>query len=210
MKILLYWVQITQMANLLMALSWALFYILHTALAASKLKRILESKWPDHYKWYRLFYSILSTILFMGILIQAMFLPAVSIFSTNPYSQYAGYMVATAGVIVLLRSAKQISLSSFLGVRPISKSPEKTELIISGIYSKVRHPLYVGLLGIFLGYFLVSGTVGALIHLGCLMVYLPIGIYFEEKNLLAEFGDRYRDYQKEVPAFFPKLHKKRA
>lgn len=192
-----------------MALTWVLFYLLHTALAASKLKRILESKWPHHYKWYRLFYSILSTILFLGILVQAMFLPAVSVFSTNPFSQYVGYMVATAGVIVLLRSAKHISLGSFLGVRPISKSTEKTELIISGIYSKVRHPLYVGLLGIFLGYFLVSGTVGALIHLGCLIGYLPIGIYYEEKNLIAEFGDRYLGYKKEVPAFFPKFHKKR-
>lgn len=197
------------MSHFLMVLSWGLFYFLHTSLAASKLKRILESKWPHHYKWYRLFYSILSTILFLGILIQAMLLPAISVFYTNPFSQYAGYMVATAGVIVLLRSAKQISLGSFLGVRSASKNLQKSELVISGIYSQVRHPLYVGLLGIFLGFFLVSGTVGALIHLGCLIGYLPIGIYFEEKNLIAEYGGAYRQYQKEVPSFFPKIHKKR-
>lgn len=197
------------MSNLLMVLSWGLFYFLHTALAASKLKRILESKWPSRYKWYRLFYSVLSSILFVGILIQAMILPVDLLFTPSSFNQYAGYMVATAGVIVLLRSLKKIPIKSFLGLKPENLAVNNTELVNSGIYSQIRHPLYLGLLAIFLGYFLVSGTVGALIHLGCLIVYLPIGIYFEEKNLIAEFGDQYRNYQKVVPAFFPKIHKKR-
>ncbi len=197
------------MTNLLMVLSWGLFYFVHSALAASKLKRILESKWPSHYKWYRLFYSVLSSILFLGILIQAMFLPVELVFSPDSFSQYGGYLIATLGIIILSRSTKQISLGSFLGTQLKKEKTSESKLIISGIYSHVRHPLYVGLLGTFLGYFLVSGTVGALIHLSCLIVYLPIGIYFEEKNLIAEYEDQYRNYRKEVPAFFPKLHKKR-
>lgn len=197
------------MANLLLVFSWGLFYFLHSALAAYKLKRILESKWPNHYKWYRLGYSVLSGILFSGILIQAVVLQVQQVYVPGSFSQYAGYMVATAGVIVLLRSLKKIPIKSFLGLKPENLAVNNTELVNSGIYSQIRHPLYLGLLAIFLGYFLVSGTVGALIHLGCLIVYLPIGIHFEEKNLLAEFGDHYRNYQKEVPAFFPRIHKKR-
>lgn len=192
-----------------MILSWGLFYFLHTALAASKLKRILESRWPNPYKWYRLFYSVLSSILFMGILIQAMVLPVKSVFSPSSFSQYAGYMVATAGVIVLLRSLKQISVKYFLGMEKDNSAESNPELVTSGIYSQIRHPLYLGLLAIFFGYFLVSGTVGALIHLGCLIAYLPIGIYFEEKNLIAFFGENYREYQRQVPAFLPRIHKKR-
>lgn len=197
------------MANLLLILSWVLFYFLHSALAASKLKRILKAKWPETYKWYRLFYSVLSTILFLGILLQALFLPLNAVYSPGQFSQYAGYMVATAGVIVFLKSIKEISLKSFLGLGPAKHEESDPELVISGIYSQIRHPLYFGLLAIFLGYFLVSGTVGALIHLACLVGYLPFGIYFEEKNLITIFGEDYRDYQKEVPSFFPKIHKKR-
>lgn len=192
-----------------MVLSWGLFYFLHTALAASKLKRILESKWPSRYKWYRLFYSVLSSILFVGILIQAMILPVDLLFNPSSFSQYAGYMVTTAGVIILMRSAKQISLGSYFLTNPEIKRTIEAKLVISDIYSQIRHPLYLGLLAIFLGYFLVSGTIGALIHLGCLIAYLPFGIYFEEKNLIAEFGDHYRNYRKEVPAFFPRINKKR-
>lgn len=197
------------MTYLFMILSWGIFYFIHTALAASKLKRILESKWPSSYKWYRLFYSILASILFVGILIQAIFLPVEAVYFPGSFSQYAGYMVATGGVIVLLRSIKLISLGSFLGLRAEKIDRNKSELVVSGIYSQIRHPLYFGLLAIFLGYFLVSGTIGALIHLGCLIIYLPIGIYFEEKNLVSFFGESYREYQKEVPAFFPRIHKKR-
>jgi protein-S-isoprenylcysteine O-methyltransferase Ste14 len=192
-----------------MVLSWGLFYFLHTALAASKLKRILESRWPNPYKWYRLFYSVLSSILFLGVLIQAMVLPVKSVFSPSSFNQYAGYMIATAGVIVLLRSLKEVSIKSFLGIKQDKSAGSVPELVISGIYSQIRHPLYLGLVAVFFGYFLVSGTVGALIHLGCLITYLPLGIYFEEKNLIAFFGENYREYRREVPAFLPRIHKKR-
>jgi protein-S-isoprenylcysteine O-methyltransferase Ste14 len=197
------------MTNLLMALSWGLFYFLHTVLAASKLKRNLESKWPNSYKWYRLFYSILAIVLFAGIMIQATILPVEVMFIPGKFSQYAGFMIATAGIIVLLRSLKQISMGSFLGFRPEKFERKNTDLITSGIYSQVRHPLYLGLLGVFFGYFLVAGTMGALIHLGCLIIYLPIGIFFEEKNLVLNFGESYKEYQEEVPAIFPRIHKKK-
>lgn len=195
------------MANLLLVLSWGLFYFLHTALAASKLKRILEAKWPGLYNWYRLFYTVLSTLLFLGIVFQALFLPVENLFSPDQFSQYAGYLIASAGVMIAIKSVKEISMRSFLGLR-IAENQE-VELNTSGMYSQVRHPLYLGLVFIFLGYFLVSGTLGSLIHLACLIGYLPIGIYFEEKNLISIFGDRYKSYQQEVPAFFPKIHKKR-
>ena len=190
-----------------MVLSWGLFYFLHTALAASKLKRILKAKWPGLYNWYRLFYAILSTLLFLGIVFQALFLPVENLFSPDQFSQYAGYLIASAGVMIAIKSVKEISMRSFLGLR-IAENQE-VELNTSGMYSQVRHPLYLGLVFIFLGYFLVSGTVGSLIHLACLFGYLPIGIYFEEKNLISIFGDRYKSYQQEVPAFFPRFHKKR-
>ncbi len=193
-----------------MALSWALFYTLHTLLAASKLKRILEARWPHLYNWYRLFYTLLSTILFIGIVIQALFLPKTLLFSPSQFMEYAGYMVATAGVMILLKSVKEISLGSFFGLTNRANTDSDLQLVATGLYAQVRHPLYLGLLLIFIGYFLVSGTLAGLIHLACLTVYLPIGIFFEEKNLIYQFGEGYRTYSREVPAFFPRLIKKRA
>ncbi|WP_338220078.1 methyltransferase family protein [Algoriphagus sp. oki45] len=191
------------MPYLLMALSWAVFYTIHSALAATKLKRILKAKWPNFYKNYRLLYSLLSLVLFFLLLVQASLLPPQLLFPPIQILSHLGYLVATLGVIVLLRSIREISVRKFL----IESEPDTNDLIIQGIYSKVRHPLYLGLLLIFGGYFIVSGTLGAGIHLACLMVYLPFGIYFEEQNLLEFFGEKYREYQMKVPAFFPRLFK---
>lgn len=191
------------MPYLLMALSWAVFYTIHSALAASKLKRILKAKWPNFYKNYRLVYSLLSLVLFFLLMIQASLLPPASLFYPIPIVVHLGYLVATLGVIVLLRSIREISIKKFL----IESETQANDLIIKGIYSRIRHPLYLGLVLIFGGYFMVSGTWGAGVHLACLILYLPFGIQFEEKNLLEFFGDAYREYQRKVPAFFPRLFK---
>lgn len=196
------------MTYLLMALSWSLFYFLHTALAASKLKRFLKARWPRSYKWYRLFYSILSMVLFLVILVQALFLPVQVLYSPGKFGQYAGYLITSSGVMIFLKSLKEVSIPSFLGLSTVSRSDSNSKLVVTGMYSQIRHPLYLGILVIFAGYFLVSGTLGALIHLGCLVLYLPFGIYFEEKNLISIFGKSYQDYQQEVPVFIPRAIKK--
>jgi protein-S-isoprenylcysteine O-methyltransferase Ste14 len=36
-------------------------------------------------------------------------------------------------------------------------------------------------------------------------IWIVIGSYFEEKDLIAEFGDAYREYQKRVPMLVPFL-----
>jgi protein-S-isoprenylcysteine O-methyltransferase Ste14 len=38
-----------------------------------------------------------------------------------------------------------------------------------------------------------------------ILIYTPIMIYFEERDLVKRFGDEYRQYQKEVGVLLPKL-----
>ena len=184
-----------------MVLSWAAFYTIHSVLASSKLKRFLEDKWGISKKTYRLFYSLISSITFLGIGIQILYLPPKLIFETIGISEKLGYFMATLGVILGIRSFKHISVGEFLGLN--STPSPRADLIQSGLYAWTRHPMYFALFLIFLGYLGVSGTMGALIHLVCLIIYLPVGIYFEEKKMANEFGDAYRLYQKNVPVFFP-------
>jgi steroid 5-alpha reductase family enzyme len=60
------------------------------------------------------------------------------------------------------------------------RQKEDETLVTTGLYSKIRHPLYAGLVLIFLGYFLFAGTISAA-NLSCLLLYLPFGIYFGKK-----------------------------
>jgi methanethiol S-methyltransferase len=69
------------------------------------------------------------------------------------------------------------------------------------LYRYVRHPLYVGLL---LGLWSVPVmTAGRLVFALGLSVYILIGIRFEERDLLRQFGERYRLYKKHVGMLIP-------
>ena len=46
-----------------------------------------------------------------------------------------------------------------------------------------------------------------LLSLG-MTIYVFIGLYFEEKDLVAEFGNRYKSYMQQVPRLFPRPGKR--
>ncbi|MBN3581446.1 isoprenylcysteine carboxylmethyltransferase family protein [Algoriphagus aestuarii] len=194
------------MGYFLLILSWGFFYFTHSFFASTKLKRILKVRWERGFKSYRLFYSLFSLLLFLAIMIQSILIPAQYFLPQKPLLTYLGYMIATFGTILMVRSSKQINLKSFLG---IVSEPSNQKLVTTGLYSKIRHPLYIGLMMIFFGYVLVSAQYTALIHFICLVVYLPFGMYYEEKNLIDQYGEAYRTYQKNVPMIFPNWSKKK-
>jgi protein-S-isoprenylcysteine O-methyltransferase Ste14 len=69
------------------------------------------------------------------------------------------------------------------------------------LYRWVRHPLYLwGLVFIWLT---PQMTVNRLALVVGFSVYLYIGTFFEERRLVEEFGDDYREYQRQVPRLIP-------
>jgi methanethiol S-methyltransferase len=70
------------------------------------------------------------------------------------------------------------------------------------LYRYVRHPLYLGLL---LGLWSVPlMTAGRLLFALGLSLYILIGIAFEERDLLRQFGERYRIYREQVGMLIPR------
>ena len=70
------------------------------------------------------------------------------------------------------------------------------------LYRYVRHPLYVGLL---LGLWSVPVmTAGRLLFALGLSLYILIGIAFEERDLIRQFGERYRSYREQVGMLIPR------
>lgn len=70
------------------------------------------------------------------------------------------------------------------------------------LYRYVRHPLYAGLL---LSFWSVPFmTAGRLVFALGSTAYILIGIAFEERDLLHQFGERYRRYRAEVGMLLPR------
>lgn len=69
------------------------------------------------------------------------------------------------------------------------------------LYKRVRHPLQLGILiGIW------SAATMTMTHLmlsAAMTVYIFLGLYFEERDLVATLGQDYEDYQRRVPMILP-------
>jgi methanethiol S-methyltransferase len=71
------------------------------------------------------------------------------------------------------------------------------------LYRQVRHPIYSGLIIVF--WLTPVLTVGHALLAAGMTAYMLIGARFEERDLLRKYGDSYRQYQRAVPAFLPRL-----
>lgn len=192
----------------LLILLWVIFYAHHTLFASLNIKRKIKALVKKAYLWNRLMYSIVSSFIFFGIFVYASTLKPSLLLQPNEVLTYVGYMLATFGTIILVKSFKHFSGKRFAGFVPHDDLETSEELIQSGIHGIIRHPIYAGLMLIFMGYFLFSPTMSALIHLGMLLLYLPLGIYFEEQKLIQIFGSAYERYREKIPALIPWKMKK--
>lgn len=80
---------------------------------------------------------------------------------------------------------------------------EGHELVRSGPYAFVRHPIYAGLLVALLGSALACGELRALIGLAVVAAAFVRKLRIEERFMRESFPEQYRQYCAEVPALIP-------
>ena len=178
---------------------WILYLTLHSVLASEGVKQAAQSILGRHYHFYRLGYSIVATIGLVALLIVNGSISASYYFEPSGLPRYASLILTTVGVMIMQRAFKNYRLKAFLGFEQ-----EESQLRTRGVLAWVRHPIYSGLILITLGFFLFIPNLPTLITCGAILLYLPIGIYLEEKKLIREYGDAYRKYKEEVPALIPR------
>lgn len=77
------------------------------------------------------------------------------------------------------------------------------ELVRTGVYGIVRHPLYVA--GLIIFTFSPRITVNGLTSTVMADLYFIFGMFIEERRFLSIFGDQYREYMKKVPRMMPRF-----
>lgn len=182
---------------------WILYGLVHSLFSANWMKQLFLHHTGNWYKYYRLVFTSWATIMLVPILWYQSTLPRKILFHQQAFTVFMGLSLSTFGIMIIKISFSHYDLKEFLGMRQIKGDLRVQPMKTRGVLSVVRHPLYAGSILTILGYLIFAPTLTNLVMAFCLILYFMVGIYFEEKKLVHEFGEQYHDYRFQVPALIP-------
>lgn len=187
-----------------LGVGWAAYLALHSLLATLRLKRWVQTHWPQAMPWYRLAYNTLAIALLLPLLWAKDHWPGPLLWQWEGAWVWVRYGVNAGLLLGVLASLRDYNLGEVAGLRQARKrimAVEDQERFRLGVLHRfVRHPWYaLALLYIwsrdFNGAFLVTAV--------CWTVYLVVGSRLEEGRLSRVFGEPYRRYRQKVPGLLP-------
>jgi protein-S-isoprenylcysteine O-methyltransferase Ste14 len=175
---------------------WILFSVIWLLAAASTKRSIYRESGAQ-----RLRYWILLVLAFL-LLTRAPRLPYpfnVRIIPATEAVEWMAGILCIAGLLFCLWARATLG-RNWSGTITLK---EGHELIERGPYHLVRHPIYTGLLAMFLATALTFGYLGGIIAVMLAFVSFWIKLSEEEKLMLQQFPDQYRSYQERVKCIIP-------
>jgi protein-S-isoprenylcysteine O-methyltransferase Ste14 len=119
----------------------------------------------------------------------------------SPWIIAAGFAIQLSSTLLAIRARKHLGLNWSAEVA----SKVDHQLVRSGPYRLIRHPIYTGMLGMFVGTAVVSGELHGLAAVVLISVAYFRKIRVEEQNLTNVFGAQYDEYKDKSWALIPWL-----
>lgn len=141
--------------------------------------------------------QLIFLILFLAVWILDSFVLKYSTFLAGSVPGYIGW---TAGIILFILGflLARSGLKSVFGT--VQESPH---VISSGVFSIVRHPIYLGAILFYTGMVCLTLSLASAVLLLVIIAFYRFISRYEEKLLTQRFGDEYREYMGKVPMLFP-------
>jgi methanethiol S-methyltransferase len=192
---------------ILLSILWISYCALHSALISTTFTDFLKRTLGGRARFHRIFFNLFS----VGSIIPLLIYSRSSRWDIEPLFAWEGtlrivqYALIGVAAILILAVGSRYSMSRFLGIEQIRGKSGKgmTEnggLDSSGVLGVIRHPWYVA---VFILLWTGDLTPAKIIINVILSGYLVIGTLLEERKLVFEFGDQYRQYQGAVSMFIP-------
>lgn len=187
----------------------AVFGLQHSVMARPRFKQWLTRFIPEHAE--RSTFMLATAIAAFTLIVFWQPMPA-TVWQTDSTAVYNALL--TAGLIgwaLVFYSTFQINHFDLFGLRQVwlyfrGKPYTQLPFQVNGLYRYIRHPIMTGA---FIGIWVTPVmTVGHLVFALGMSVYILIGVYHEEKDLIRAFGDKYRAYIQSTGKFIPERARK--
>ncbi len=183
----------------------AVFGVQHSVMARPGFKRWWTRYVPASIE--RSTYVWLSNAVLLLLYWQWRTMPAVIWHVQLPAGRLVVWVLFWLGWATALTSTFLINHFDLFGLRQVylaarEKPYTNLDFRTRSLYRLVRHPLMLGFLIAF--WSAPTMTAGHLLFAVGMTSYILVAVQMEERDLVAELGDHYRDYRREVPMLLPR------
>lgn len=180
-----------------------LFFIQHSGMMRATFRTWLSSAIPRYY--HPATYSIASGIV-LTIVVLLWQTSQTVLFRIQGPLQVLPRAISLLAIAGFIWGVQALRTFDAFGRIPIvvhlrAKQLRPPDFVLRGPYLWVRHPLYFFMLVLI--WSTPNMTSDRLLFNVLWTFWTVLGSYLEEKDIVAEFGERYRDYQKTVPMLLP-------
>ncbi len=180
-----------------------LFFIQHSGMIRASFRNRLAPIIPHHY--HPSVYAIASGIALTAVVL--LWQPSqTALYQAEGLLRLFARTISVFAIVGFSWGVRALRNFDTFGLVPIKvhlrdKQLRPPNFVVRGPYLWIRHPLYFFMIVLIWSAPDVSSD--RLLFNGLWTLWIVIGSYLEERDLVAEFGEKYRHYQKTVPMLFP-------
>ena len=179
---------------------------LHSATIAGPIAAQLQVRLGAAARSYRLLYNAVAVVTFIPVVAYAWVVRTEPLFVWEGGLRVVQLAVLATALPFFVLGFRRYDLGQIVGLSQLRGDASGKgiasggRLDTAGVLGVVRHPLYFAT-GLVI--WVRPLDVSAIIVNAILTVYLVVGTLLEERRLVEEFGEAYRDYQRNVPMLVP-------
>lgn len=125
-------------------------------------------------------------------------------FARHPLLAVAGGVLIATDFWLIRQLERRAGWRVLVGLPELGLRSGTVPVVATGIYARLRHPRYLGMMLSWAGAVLLSGSTRLLWLVAGFTVLAVLATKLEERELLNRLGAAYADYRRRVPRFIPR------